>query len=137
MAIRKDRGEERTVSVTEATAAGEGTRRMTKTLGQMADEGAAVILLFERVATLCEQRGWTPIGFRAIELPGGFVVTVNGTKEPQPDAIGFEIPPFHASVIVRDWPGGVFSPFGGTLVGGIEDRLIAAVEQAITEVTRG
>jgi hypothetical protein len=89
--------------------------------------------VFNLVATLCEKRGWIPIGFRRIELPDGFIVTVNGTKDERPDEIGFPIPPFHGSVIARDWPGGVFSVFGGTLISGVEDRLIAALQSAVDE----
>jgi len=104
---------------------------MEKTLGQLADEGAPLSLAFNLVATLCEKRGWIPIGFRRIELANGVVVTVNGTKDERPDEIGFSIPPFHASVIVSGWPGGIFTMFGGTLIGGVEDRLISALQAAV------
>ncbi len=105
----------------------------TKTLGQLADEGAPVCMAFHHLKTLCERRGWIPIGFRRIELPDGIIVTVNGTTEDRPDEIGMDIPPFHASVIASGWPGGIFTMFGGTMVGGVEERLIAALEKALSD----
>lgn len=108
-----------------------------KTLGQLADEGAPVSLAFELVVQLAEVRGWIPIGFRRIELPDGFAVTVNGTSSARPDAIGMEIPPYHASVIYNGWPGGIFTMFGGTLMAGVEDPLIAALQAAVAATGDG
>jgi hypothetical protein len=97
----------------QGTTDAKGYRRMSeKTLGQLADEGAPMCEAFDLVVRLAKQRGWIPIGFRRIELLDTFIVTVNGTKEERPDEIGFSIPPFHASVIVNGWPGGIFTMIG-------------------------
>src|SRR5690348_14989555 len=106
---------------------------MAKTLGQMYDEGAPIAEAFECVRLLCERRGWMPVGFRRMDLPDGFVVTVNGTPTERADDEGMSIPPFHASVWRHGLPGGIFTMFGGTLVAGIEDDLIAAFRKAIGE----
>jgi hypothetical protein len=100
-----------------------------KTLGQLADEGAPLCEAFDLVRRLAERRGWIPIGWRRIELSDGWIVTVNGTSDARPDEIGLSVPPFHASVIKNGWPFGVFTIFGGTLIGaGTEEALIAALK---------
>jgi hypothetical protein len=105
----------------------------TKTLGQLADEGAPLCEVFDLVRQLCEAKGWIPIRYRRIDLSDGFSVTMNGTWEPRTDDEGAEIPPFHASVSRNGWHAGIFTMFGGTLVGGIEDPLIVALRQALAE----
>lgn len=111
---------------------------MTKTLGQLSDEGAPICEAFDLLRQLAEQRGWIPIGFRRFELPDAFVVTVNGTPEERQDVTdegepGIAVPPYHASVWRLGWPLGIFNPFNGTLIAGTEDRLIAAIRAALTK----
>lgn len=105
----------------------------TKTLGQLEDEGAPHCEVFYLLAELCKARGWMPVGYRRIELSDGFAVTVNGTKESRTDDEGGEIPPFHASASRNGWHAGIFTMFGGVLVGGIEDPLISALRRALDE----
>lgn len=109
-----------------------------KTLGQLADEGAPICEAFDLVSQLAFARGWIPIGFRRIELPDGFVVTVNGSSAARKDTAddgspGVEIPPYHASVWRHGWPLGIFTMFGGTLIVGTEELLIAALRAALAE----
>lgn len=103
-----------------------------KTLGQLTDEGAPISELFELVRQLCVHLGYVPVGFRRFDLPDGFAVTVNGTKDERLDEDGMAIPPFHASASRHGWPVGIFTMFGGTLIAGMEDPLIAALKQQLT-----
>lgn len=109
------------------------TNATSKTFGQLADEGAPMTEAFDLVRQLAVAQGWLPIGFRRIELSDGFVVTVNGTNQERKDEEGMDIPPFRASVWRNGWPGGLFDMFGGTLMAGIEDPLIAALKAAIAK----
>lgn len=105
----------------------------TQTLGELVDAGAPTPVAFDLVVRLCERKEWMPVGFRRIELSDGFAVTVNGTNAPRKDAEGIEIPPFHASVSRNGWPCGIFTMVGGTLLAGVEDPLIAALQRAVDE----
>lgn len=116
-------------------ASPEGVTVSTKTLGQLVDDGAPTPVAFELILRLCETQGWMPVGFRRIELSDGFAVTVNGTNKPRTDDEGFEIPPFYVGVSRNGWPGGVFTMVGGTLVGGIEDALIVALQKRLDEAS--
>lgn len=101
---------------------------------------APISLAFSLLADLAFKRGWVPIGFRRFELSPDLIVFVNGTNEPRRDIDpdgrdGIEIPPYHASVWCHGWPAGFISPYGGTLIVGVEDRLIAALQTALEATT--
>lgn len=96
----------------------------------------AICLAFSLLADLALKRGWIPIGFRRFDLGDDLIVFVNGTGDPRRDTDpdghdGIEIPPYHASVWRSGWPAGFISPYGGTLIVGTEDRLIAALQAAL------
>jgi hypothetical protein len=59
---------------------------------------------------------------------GEWWVAVNGRPEPVQCSRGMDVEPYHAVVFRGDWPAGVLTPAGGTMVAGAEDELIAALE---------
>ena len=62
-----------------------------------------------------------------------WLIAVNGHRTPMKTSAGCEVPPFHAYVERHGWPGGLLTPFGGTMIGGLEaeDDLIAELKRAI------
>ena len=60
-----------------------------------------------------------------------WLIAVNGHRTPTKTSTGCEVPPFHAYVESNGWPGGLLTPFGGTMGRGLEDELIAELKAAI------
>ena len=68
------------------------------------------------------------------KLGGRWLIAVNGHRTPMKTSAGCEVPPFHAYVERDGWPGGLLTPFGGTMLGyggEAEDELIAELKLAI------
>ena len=66
-------------------------------------------------------------------------IAVNGHRTPTKTSTGLDVPPFHAYVEHGGWPGGLLTPFVGTMVGGLEaeDDLIAELKRAILRAHDG
>jgi hypothetical protein len=63
-----------------------------------------------------------------------WLIAVNGHRTLTKTSTGCEVPPFHAYVERDGWPGGLLTPFGGTMVGygsEMEDELITELKTAI------
>ena len=64
-------------------------------------------------------------------------VAINAHQQEIACSTGAPVPPFHAYVTFNEWPAGLFSPRGGTIVTGEaanEATLIAAVNAAIARL---
>jgi hypothetical protein len=101
----------------------------------MSTDDRQISELFAKIVAFAEARGVSNIN----ELPGcwettaeeqGLFIAVNGHGEAKDTTTGFPLDPFHAFVTVNGWPAAVVSPFGGTIMGGWEDDLIARIEAA-------
>lgn len=57
-------------------------------------------------------------------------MTANGHRTLVTTSTGAEVPPFHVYVERDGLPVGVLTPFGGTMLPGVEDELIAELKRS-------
>lgn len=58
-----------------------------------------------------------------------WLVALNGHRTLVTTSTGAEVPPFHVYVERDGWPVGLLTPFGGTMLPGLEDELIAELQR--------
>lgn len=70
------------------------------------------------------------------QINDNWFIAVNGHKQPTKTSKGTEVPPFNGYVEYNGWPAGIFNPFGGGFIAGVdanEDAFIAAIDKVIVE----